>query len=225
MKALLAVAAYVTGFYVAGFTGIDQAYEPPSNPEFVAKTAEFSVDETIKQLVIVLQDRDIVANNTVDVVRELFVPPEYVSAALEEAAKLPKLAISKLDLQWIQVLAEGWATPLLGFMREVEYLQAQHFNCLINGRQVNQSIPIVLPVHQSDYEKLSNQSAIVLMFENKPIAILRNPEFFEHRKEERVARTFGTTQPDHPYIKVSHCSGLSAVFLKLAWFLDDHGKR
>lgn len=43
--------------------------------------------------------------------------------AEKEAVTLPRLNISKLDLQWVQVLSEGWATPLRGFMREDEYLQ------------------------------------------------------------------------------------------------------
>ena len=33
----------------------------------------------------------------------------------------------------MQVLAEGWATPLNGFMREREYLQCQHFGLLLDG--------------------------------------------------------------------------------------------
>lgn len=36
---------------------------------------------------------------------------------------LPSLEISQIDLQWVQVLSEGWASPLRGFMREREYLQ------------------------------------------------------------------------------------------------------
>lgn len=40
----------------------------------------------------------------------------------------------QLDLQWVQVLSEGWATPLTGFMREAEYLQVLHFGTLLNGR-------------------------------------------------------------------------------------------
>lgn len=39
----------------------------------------------------------------------------------------------QLDLQWVQVLAEGWASPLKGFMREREYLQVIHFNTLLDG--------------------------------------------------------------------------------------------
>lgn len=37
-------------------------------------------------------------------------------------------------MQWVQVLAEGWATPLNGFMREREFLQCLHFNCLLDGK-------------------------------------------------------------------------------------------
>ena len=33
----------------------------------------------------------------------------------------------------MQVLAEGWATPLNGFMKEREYLQCQHFGLLLDG--------------------------------------------------------------------------------------------
>lgn len=39
----------------------------------------------------------------------------------------------QLDLQWVQVLSEGWATPLKGFMREKEYLQVIHFGTLLDG--------------------------------------------------------------------------------------------
>jgi hypothetical protein len=31
--------------------------------------------------------------------------------------------VNQVDLQWVQVLGEGWATPLTGFMREREFLQ------------------------------------------------------------------------------------------------------
>lgn len=41
--------------------------------------------------------------------------------------------VLQLDLQWVQVLSEGWATPLKGFMREKEYLQVLHFGTLLDG--------------------------------------------------------------------------------------------
>lgn len=41
------------------------------------------------------------------------------------AENLPKLDIGVVDLQWLQVLSEGWAYPLKGFMREQEFLHVR----------------------------------------------------------------------------------------------------
>ena len=135
-------------------------------------------------------------------VRDLFVPESRVEAARAEAASLPSLDINKLDTEWVQVLSEGWASPLTGFMTEHQYLQSQHFGCLLDNGVTNQSIPIVLPVSTSDKERLEACRAVTLRYENRDIAIVKRPEFYEHRKEERCSRQFGTNDTGHPYIKV-----------------------
>ena len=66
----------------------------------------------------------------------------------------------------------------------------------------NQSIPIVLPVHSADKERLEGVSAFTLQYEGRKLAILRTPEFYEHRKEERCSRQFGTSNKGHPYVEV-----------------------
>lgn len=71
------------------------------------------------------------------------------------------------------------------------------------GGVINLSVPVVLPVSTADKERLDGVTAMALVFEGRRVAILRNPEFYEHRKEERCARQWGTTCKDHPYIKVS----------------------
>ena len=92
----------------------------------------------------------------------------------------------------------------VGFMKETEYLQCMHFNVLgsTQGHGSNQSVPIVLPISTDDKAKLEKSGAFTLRYNGKAMAILRDPEFYEHRKEERCARTFGTTNQGHPYIKV-----------------------
>ncbi len=85
--------------------------------------------------------------------------------------------------------------------------QVLHFNCIYDGGVSNQSVPIVLAISTEDKEKLDGCLAITLLHNNKPVAILRAPEFFEHRKEERCARQFGTTHPSHPYIQMIMASG------------------
>lgn len=70
------------------------------------------------------------------------------------------------------------------------------------GGVINLSVPVVLPVSSADKERLDGVTAMALVYEGRRVAILRNPEFYEHRKEERCARQWGTTCKDHPYIKV-----------------------
>ncbi|NXU59633.1 PAPS1 synthase, partial [Turnix velox] len=187
---------------IKGFTGIDSEYEKPEAPELVLKTDSCDVNDCIQQVVELLQERDIVPVDASYEVKELYVPENKLQLAKTDAESLLTLEINKVDMQWVQVLAEGWATPLNGFMREREYLQCLHFDCLLDGGVINLSVPIVLTATQEDKERLDGCTAIALVFEGRRVAILRNPEFYEHRKEERCARQWGTTCKEHPYIKV-----------------------
>ena len=92
-------------------------------------------------------------------------------------------------------------------MREREYLQCQHFNCLLDDGVTNQSVPIALPVSAEDKARLGSCTEFTLRYKGAAKAIIRDPEFFEHRKEERCARQFGTTNTNHPYIKMIMESG------------------
>lgn len=192
---------------IKGFTGIDQQYEEPDNPEITLSAGTKSIDECVQEVVQLLQQTGVVPESAVNIVKELFVPESGLENAKSEIHDLPALEITKLDTQWVQVLSEGWATPLTGFMREREYLQSQHFGCLLDGGVTNQSIPIVLPVQTADKERLEGTSAFALSYQGKRIAILRTPEFYEHRKEERCSRQFGTSNPGHPYVKMIMESG------------------
>lgn len=208
---------------ITGFTGIDQDYEPPVNPDLVLKTGEMTLADCVQSIIQLLQDHGIVPESAKDVVKPLQVPDDQVATLTAEAGTLPSVEISKLDLQWVQVLGEGWATPLSGFMKEREYLQSLHFGCLVDGGVINQSVPIVLPVSTEDKDRLCESAAIALKYQGTPVAILRDPEFFEHRKEERVSRQFGISHPDHPYIKMINesgdwlCGGKLEVLSRILW--------
>ncbi|CAL8353499.1 unnamed protein product [Boreogadus saida] len=192
---------------IRGFTGIDSEYEKPEAPDLVLKTDSCSLNECIQQLIDLLQERDIVPVDGSYEIKELYVSENKLDLAKADAETLPAVQIGKVDMQWVQVLAEGWATPLNGFMREREYLQCLHFDCLLDGGVINLSVPVVLPVSVSDKERLDGVTAMALVYEGRRVAILRNPEFYEHRKEERCARQWGTTCKDHPYIKMVMESG------------------
>lgn len=197
---------------IKGFTGVDQAYEKPEHPELVVKTVGATVEESMLQVAEMLEENGIIPRasrpSAAGVVEELFVPENLVHGAMEEASNLPGLQIGEVDLQWVQVLAEGWAAPLKGFMSENQYLQCLHFNCLVEeAKPTNQSIPIVLPVNDSDKDRLEGVEAIALIYNGERYAILRKPTFYPHRKEERISRQFGTSHSDHPTIRLILESG------------------
>jgi len=192
---------------IKGFTGIDQVYEEPDNPELVLRTEGRPVSDCVQEIIEILQSQQIVPRSVVEKVTDLTVPEEELEAATAEAESLPSVEINKLDLEWVQVLGEGWATPLTGFMREREFLQCQHFNCLLDNGLTNQSIPVVLPISTADKEKLSSCEKFALRYQGKVKAVITNPEFYEHRKEERCARQFGLYNDKHPYIRMINESG------------------
>ncbi|CAN4116528.1 unnamed protein product [Withania somnifera] len=87
-------------------------------------------------------------------------------------------------------------------MRENEYLQTLHFNSIRiqDGSVVNMSVPIVLAIDDSQKNLIGGLTSVALVDDgNNPIAILSNIEIYKHNKEERIARTWGTTAPGLPY--------------------------
>ena len=210
-----------------GLIGVDknQPYEAPVKPELDLNTVGRSVEETVNTVIKLLRDHDVIPaksspplksiNNGVvhNEIIELFVEKNMKDELLEKALKMPKIEISEIDLQWIQVLSEGWAAPLKGFMREDQYLQSLHFNCLTttNTEQektsTNQSVAIVLPIYDDQKALLENQTSVALYYNETIIAVLEDLEIYAHRKEERVCRQFATNHPNHPYIRKINQSG------------------
>ena len=95
---------------------------------------------------------------------------------------------------------------------------------------MNQSVPIVLSASTEDKNRLEGKSSICLRHKGEPLAILKSPEFYFHRKEERCGWQFGTSNPGHPYVKLILESGdwllggEVEVFEKIRWNdgLDDY---
>ncbi|KAK6139172.1 hypothetical protein DH2020_027084 [Rehmannia glutinosa] len=135
---------------------------------------------------------------------DLVVPETQRAVKISEAEAMPKVKLTKIDLEWVHVISEGWASPLKGFMREDEYLQSLHFNCLRmkDGSLVNMSLPIVLAIDDEVKEKIGGSSGVALVGpDGDLVGTLSSIEIYKHNKEERIARTWGTTAPGLPYVE------------------------
>ena len=106
---------------------------------------------------------------------DLFVSEPKRELKKREAALLPRVKLTRIDVQWLHVLSEGWASPLTGFMRESEFLQTLHFNSLRldDGSFVNMSVPIVLAIDDSQKERIGESNSVALVdSDDNPVAIL-----------------------------------------------------
>lgn len=200
---------------IKDFTGIHSAYEEPENPEIVLDTSELSVEQSVNKVIGYLDEHSILkdlgksSSSTVYNLNQLeleshdlFVNKNELEYSKKIAQDLIRLDINKVEMQWVQVLSEGWAYPLTGFMREDEYLQTLHFNSLKKNNKVyNQSVPIVLSCNDNQKEELAKKDMLCLAFEGKEVAILKNISIYPHRKEERCCRQFGLHNKNHPYQK------------------------
>lgn len=107
---------------------------------------------------------------------DLVVPESQRASKTQEAESLPKVKLTKIDLEWVHVISEGWASPLRGFMREDEYLQSLHFNSLRmkDGPVVNLSLPIVLAIDEETKGRIGSSSHVSLVGpDGDYVAILR----------------------------------------------------
>jgi 3'-phosphoadenosine 5'-phosphosulfate synthase len=223
------------------FTCIDDPYEEPLHPEIVLKTHELPLEESVNILFRTLERDGILMgppkvappglpNPDGDRLIDLHVSDHLRAQRIAEAATLPKVLITDIDLNWLQTIGEGWAAPLTGFMREGTLLETLHFNSLLVDpfnltgnvnrlttatnfetfpehpapNRVSMSLPITLSC--TSFTKMnieaSGQTAVALVTQmGQTVAILRHPEIYAHRKEEIITRMFGVIDPGHPYIQ------------------------
>lgn len=94
---------------IKGFTGIDQMYERPENPDLIVKTENCTLEDSAATVIDLLEKNCIIPNLTKlgTPIRELFVSESRSATAKAEAETLSFLEINEIDVQWLQVLAEG----------------------------------------------------------------------------------------------------------------------
>lgn len=237
---------------IKDFTGISSPYEEPLAPEIHLFTANMTLEDEVNQMLKVLEQEGLLTGvdappqgfpgvavadggNAVAQFEHVY-PDEPTPATPSDFAELPRVLLRDEDVNWLQVIGEGWASPLKGFMREGVYLQSLHFSSVLydadnltdgalsldaptnyseystasvsKGTRVNMPVPIVLPINAATKQRIGSAKRVVLVSPaGDELAVLSDPEIFAHRKEERITRTFGAVDNKHPYIREILLSG------------------
>ncbi|KAF0989071.1 hypothetical protein HZS_3918 [Henneguya salminicola] len=210
---------------IKDMTGIQSPYEKPENAEICLDTEMYNIKECVDIIISHIK------NNICKKYQSLEIP-ELFGYGKEELNHITngelsvKIELTAIDLQWIQVLTEGWAYPLKGFMTEIQYLQCLHFNMIKEKDQWHlMSLPIVLCINESQKNRIQSLgiNSIKLIYKDKFIGILKNIDIYPHRKEERAARKFSTVSKNHPVVKMIMESeewligGDLEIFEKIVW--------
>lgn len=207
---------------IKNFTGIGAPYEVPRHPEIVVGADGSSVDCIVDQVVRFLEDKKIVPAR--DSIISCFTSCASLADRTAEAMAHVKLPVDEITVQWIQVIAEGWASPLDGFMRERDFLQAIHFGP--RSADGSLSIAIICPCDAQQKAAIETaQDGVCLMHNGRAVAVLQDPEVFDAIQAERCARQWGAgcESIEHPARKhiLRHgdfnVGGQLEVLEKIAW--------
>ena len=119
---------------------------------------------------------------------------------LAEAARLPKLRVSKADVSTLHRIADGTLSPLEGPMkREVYERVLEEQRILVAGKPYAWGIPLAFPATDDEAARLGAGASAALCEESgTTIAILDDVEVFAWDKPRYVERVYRTPRMDHP---------------------------
>ena len=128
------------------------------------------------------------------------VPFNQKAAFLVEADGLPSIRVSAADLSTLHRLADGALSPLIGPMKKEAFdLALTEKVVLSEGKRYAWTIPISLPVTDSEAESLSADGCCAVRTEaGDVVAIINDFEVFDWDKGAYLKAVYGTERIDHP---------------------------
>ena len=216
---------------IPNFTGVSAPYEAPENPAMNIDTGSLSLDACQSMVINHMKQNGVMRSNQERVIAE----SHWRDASDEEAkefADLPVLDIDKHQVEYLQTIGDGWAAPLNRFMNELELLEVMNMKTITDaqGKRHLLSVPITQSVTAEQKEAFAGAGKIALkctaIGSDDVLAVINAPVFFDNRKEEICARTFGCMSENHPCAQTIFAqgdflvSGESMRFVKRPAFND-----
>ena len=167
---------------IKNFTGVDDPYEAPENPEVLVRTDLTSPEQCIQEIIAALEKMGLLRGPSLG---EVVLPPPFGGEVFEarEASlrelKEPEASV-EVDTQLahnIIAVASGYFSPLGGFMSEREAVKVQKGSALEGGTPWwNQ--PFRLPIPEAS-RNLSEGAAIRVVSNGNPLALTRVDRIWE----------------------------------------------
>jgi sulfate adenylyltransferase/3'-phosphoadenosine 5'-phosphosulfate synthase len=220
---------------IQNFTGVNDPYEEPENPELVLDTANESIDESAWRVIGLLEERGYVPKGTVSGRAEAnragdarrtaearrtpgpSVPHggslvnrelegEALRKAVEHAKELPQLTLDERELSDLEMIGVGALSPLTGFMRRLDYETVVESMRLSDG--LIWAMPVTKAITKEQAATLKEGQEVTLVDESgAAMAIMQVTDIFTYDKKREAEKCFGTTEEAHPGVARLYAQG------------------
>ena len=215
---------------IKNFTGVNDPYEAPNNPELIVDTDQESVDESVAKVIHLLEERGYIPRETASSVsvsdRRAAAAREVVasrrapgpstphggvlidrelkgdarSEALERAKALPKFALDEREMTDLEMIGVGALSPLTGFMRKLDY------DCVVESMRLSDgtiwAMPVNLCTSLDRARSLTEGNEIALTDrEGKILGVMQVTEIYQADKAREAQNCYGTTETAHPGVQ------------------------
>ena len=221
---------------IQGFTGVNDPYEEPENPELILDTANESIEESALRVIDLLEERGYVPKGTsgaesANVDREsearrladsrrtpgpsvphggLLVDRELqgeaLKSAMAHAKELPRLTLDEREMSDLEMIGVGALSPLTGFMRRMDYETVVESMRLSDG--LIWAMPVTKAVTAAEAASLKEGQEITLVDESgEAMAIMQVTDIYSYDKKREAEKCFGTTEDKHPGVARLYAQG------------------
>jgi ATP sulfurylase/adenylyl-sulfate kinase len=196
---------------IQNFTGVNDAYEPPLDPELVVDTEQETPEESVAKILskVLPAGRGGTSRRSREGEGPNFsrlLEGEAAEAAARAAAHLPRLDVSSREVADAYMLATGALAPLGGFMGAADQAAVVATGRLAGGQPF--TIPITLRV---DAATARAAGGIALWHDGRPAAIVEVEDIYRARRPEEAEAVFGTLAPAHPGVAHLLAAGEYAI--------------
>lgn len=116
---------------------------------------------------------------------------------IEKAGYLPSITLDDKNISDLEMIATGAMSPLIGFMKQTDYLAVVNNMHLASG--LVWSIPITLAVDEATTYTLKQHDQAALYDRNQHLlAILNLEEIYKYDRKNEAEKVFCTTDEAHP---------------------------
>ena len=211
---------------IQGFTGVNDPYEEPTNPELILDTDRETIEESAEKVMRLLESRGYVAtglgvvigvgdraesSRKVEAAKRVAGPStphggtlvnreltgDKRLQAIEHAKSLRSLTLDEREASDLEMIGYGALSPLTGFMRRADY------DTVVDSMRLSDNLVWAMPVTKAvtadEAKSIKEGQEIALTTPDGQLAgILQVTDIYTYDKAREAQQCFGTTETAHP---------------------------